>query len=291
MQYQIKLNQKKINPNINISVINYRSDYTKKKPNVYNQFFPYIQSNIFLLEPYSYLKDINNKSISYFIIIEIINKYNIKNPSMMFSNSLIYITSLNEMFQNIDLITQNKLCSYKKYIIHDYNGFIDNYKKRHATIIIHYDNYKTFLINIFIALIIQNNKGTLIFNIPTTGSDFFLNIIYFLMSYYTITMVKPFATVMHSNERYVICKNYNKDTTPTFLKYIKKNIDIINTLKHPYLHVNKPYYYLKLIEEEDTIWQTYILNILSKILINNDIKYTNEQNKIIIKRWYCENIR
>ena len=290
MLYELELNQQILKQNQYKSrIISNASNEKYNDP--YKLFYPHMNKNKFLLEPYYYLKNINNKPIYYYIINEIINKYSINNPSILFSNLQLYITCLYEMVPNIEFITKNKLCPYKKRIIYNYSLFIKTYKKVHETIIVHYEDYKTFIINLFVVLFIQKDKGTLIFNIPSTDSVEHLNIIHFLMYYYNVKIIKPFATNMCTSERYVICTNYNKNINPVFINYIEYNINTIQCIKNPYLQSNDmPYYYLKLIIQENTIWSTYILNILSKYLINTDIKYTDEQNKIVIENWYYDNI-
>ena len=286
MLYELELNQYILKNHLYKSrIINHVNN--EKHKDLYKQFYPYMNKNHFLLSPYHYLTNINNKSIYYFIIIEILNKYNINKPSILFSDSHLYITSLYEMFPNIEFITKNKLCPYKKSIIYNYSQFIKSYKNVHETIIVHYEDYKTFIINLFIVLLIQKDKGTLIFNISSTHSKIHLNILHFLMYYYNVKIIKPFATNVYSDERYIICTNYNKNINPIFIKYIEHNVNTIQSIKVPYLQCNNmPYYYLKLIIQENTIWSTNVLNILSKFLINSDIKYTDEQNKIAIKKWY-----
>ena len=290
MLYELELNQQILKQNQYKSrIISNASNEKYNDP--YKLFYPHMNKNKFLLEPYYYLKNINNKPIYYYIINEIINKYSINNPSILFSNLQLYITCLYEMVPNIEFITKNKLCPYKKRIIYNYSLFIKTYKKVHETIIVHYEDYKTFIINLFVVLFIQKDKGTLIFNIPSTHSVEHLNIIHFLMYYYNIKIIKPFATNVYSDERYIICTNYNKKLNPAFIKYIEYNINAMLSIKMPYLLCNDmPYYYLKLIIQENTIWSTYILNILSNFLINIDIKYTDKQNKIAIDNWYSDNI-
>ena len=290
MLYELKLNQYILKqPLYKSRIINQVINEKDKDP--YKQFYPYVNINHSLLTPYHYLKNKKNKSIYYFIIIELLNKYSITNPSILFSNSHLYITCLYEMFSNIEFITKNKLCPYKKSIIYNYSQFIKTYKNVHETIIVHYEDYKTFIINLFIVLFIQKDKGTLIFNIPSTEGERHLNILHFLMYYYNVKIIKPFATNVYTNERYIICTNYNKNINPIFIKYIEYNINAMQSIEMPYLQSNKmSYYYLKIIIQENTIWTTYVLNILSKFLINNDIEYTDEQNKIAIEKWYSDNI-
>ena len=288
MLYELNLNPSVLKKTYyKTKIINVNS-YSKFK-DCYKQFYSHINKNYFLLEPYYYLKNISDNSIYYFIITEIINKYDIVNPGLLFSNSQMYISCLYKMFPNIEFITKNKLCPYKKNIIYNYSRFIKTYKHTHDTIIVHFEEYKSFLINLFITLLLQKENGTLIFNIPSLNGSQYLNIIHFLMYYYKLKIIKPFATRVHTNERYVICMDYNKKNNNEFLKFIEHNIEIVQNNKMPFLQINDmPYYYLKLIIQENTIWNTYVLNILSKFLVNDDIDNVNEQNKIEISKWYNE---
>jgi len=254
----------------------------------YKIFRPYINEHAYLFEPYHYLKKIINKPIYYFIIIEIINKYNINKPTILFSNSQQYINSIYEMYSNIEFITKNKLCPYKKRIIYNYSHFINTYKNMHDTIIIHYDDYKQFITNIFVSLFIQKNNGTLIFNIPSTNTDTHLNILHFLMYYYNIRIIKPFATNIYTDERYVICTNYKRYVNKQFLEYGECIFNMIGKCKQPYLYINElPYFYLKLILQENTIWVTHVINDLSKYLLDTNKEYANEQNIKSVYKWYA----
>lgn len=288
MIYDLELNKNILKHTIyKTNVINKEID--NNNIDYYISFRPYINEHKYLFEPYYYLKNIINKPIYYFIIIEIINKYNINNPTMLFSNSQEYIKCMYEMYSDIEFITKNKLCPYKKRIIYNYTHFIYTYKNNHNTIIIHYDDYKQFIINLFVSLFIQNDNGTLIFNIPSTSTESHLNILHFLMYYYNVRIIKPFATNIYTDERYVICTNYKRYVNKRFLEYGEYIFNMIDKCKLPYLHINEiPYFYLKQIVQENTIWATYILNTLSKYLLDNNKEYANEQNKIAVSKWYSD---
>tara|TARA_Y100000741_G_scaffold207720_1_gene158096 strand:- start:1388 stop:1978 length:591 start_codon:yes stop_codon:yes gene_type:complete len=191
------------------------------------------------------------------------------------------------MYSNVEFITKNKLCPYKKQIIYNYSHFINTCNTFHDTIIIHYDNYSDFINNLFVSLFTQKNSGTLIFNIPSTDTEVNLNILHFLMYYYNIRIIKPFATCIYTNERYVICTNYKRCVNKKFLKYCEHMFNNIEKCKSPYLYINEmPYIYSKLLRQENTIWVTHILNILSKYIIDNNKANVDEQNKIAVNKWY-----
>ena len=220
------------------------------------------------------------------------NKYNIAAPTVLFSNSRVYVQCIYEMYTNVEIITKNKMCPYKKRIIYNYAYFINTYTHLHDTIIVDFDDYNNFITNIFVSLFIQKNNGTLIFNIPSTEPDIYLNILHFLMYYYKIKIIKPFATCIYTNERYVICTNYKGNVNSDFLKY---GTHVVNTIKNcdtPYLYINEmPYLYSVLIVQEDTIWVTHILNTLSKYILDNNKHQIHEQNKLAVYKWYSDMIK
>ena len=100
-------------------------------------------------------------------------------------------------------------------------------RNKYNTIIIHYEDYKSFIIQILVSLLLQNQNGTLIINIPSNTSNTFLSLINFLMKFYKITIIKPFATRIYTSERYLICENYKNNITNDFIKYINKCLHTI----------------------------------------------------------------
>lgn len=290
MIYDLELNKNILKQTIYKSNITNEITHINDSDNIidhYKGFRPHINKYKYLFEPYHYLKNIIDKPIYYFIILEIINKYKIDFPTVLFSNSQQYIKCMYEMYSEIEFITKNKLCPYKKRIIYNYSHFIYTYKKIHNTIMIHYDEYKQFITDIFVSLFIQNDKGTLIFNIPSVNTVRHLNILHFLMHYYNVRIIKPFATNIYTDERYVICTNYKRFVNKHFLEYGEYIFDSINKCKVPYLNINEiPYYFLKQIVQENTIWVTHILNTLSRYLLDTNYESVNEQNKISVQKWY-----
>jgi hypothetical protein len=267
-----------------------------KQKNIINQDFydilyhiiNSIKNNFHMLTPYYYLNKIKHNPIYFFIFKEIIDKFSLSNNCLLFSNSIENIESIKNIFNTIKICTKNKLCSHNKYIIHNYYKFIEaEGKNKYNTIIIHYEDYKSFIIQILVSLLLQNQNGTLIINIPSNTSNTFLSLINFLMKFYKITIIKPFATRIYTSERYLICENYKNNITNDFIKYINKCLHTIIETKTIFLINNDDmkYYYLKKIIHDNSIWGTYVLNLLNKNILDDDIEYSNNENKKIIEKW------
>jgi hypothetical protein len=286
MLYEFELNKQKFKN------VGYKGNIINKVTNNiiidhYKPFRQHISKYKYLLHPYHYLKKIKNQPIHYFIINEIMNKYKFPPPTSLFSNSQLYMKCIYEMNSNVEIITKNKLCPYNKLIIYNYSNFINTYKNLHDTIIIDYEEYDTFITNLLVSLFIQKNDGTLIFNIPSIQADIYLNILHFLMQYYNIKIIKPFATSIYTNERYVICTNYKTYVNSDFLKYGTNIFNIIKHCKSPYLNISEiPYIYLNLIVQEETIWATQTLNTLTKYILECNKDHIDEKNKIAVNKWY-----
>jgi hypothetical protein len=293
MLFELKLNEY-YNTNIDFTTTSIIIKSPKKQiiNKEYNNniqlFETYIKQNSFLLDPYYYLKSYK-QPIYYFIFKEIINKYNLNKSFALFSNLQTNINCIEKIFPDLTIYTNNKLCSHKKTIIHNYNIFIKSVTSitKYNTIIIHYDNYKKCIMHILISLILLKQGGTLIINLPNITYEENLTIINFLMNFYNISIIKPFVTPIYSEERYIICENYKHHDTSHFFNYISCNINKILNIKTFFLisDTTIPYYFLKKIIQDNSIWSTYILNTLCTFMIDNDLKKSDKQNKIIADKW------
>ena len=291
MIYDLKLNDN-YNTNIDFtktSIITkqHRQQIINKeyKKNI-DIFENHINHNSFLLDPFYYLKS-HNQPIYYFIFKEIINKYNIKISYALFSNLQNNIDSIKILFPTVAIYTNNKLCPYDKTIIH--NDFIKSIASitKYNTIIIHYDNYKKCIIHILMSLLLLNQGGTLILNLPNITHEENLTILNYLMNFYKISIIKPFVTQIYSEERYIICEKYNSIYNRHFLNYVTCNINKISTINTFFLisDTTIPYYFLKKIIQENSIWSTCVLNTLCTFMNDKDTYISDTLNKRIINKW------
>ena len=188
MLYDLKLND---NYNTNIDFTKTSIIAKRLKQQIINKeyknnidiFEKHIKHKSFLLDPFYYLESYK-QSIYYFIFKKIINKYNIKKSSALFSNLQNNINSIKKLFPTVTIYTNNKLCNHDKTMIHNENHFLNIITSitKYNTIIIHYDNYKKCIINILMSLLLLNQGGTLILNLPNITHEENLTIINYLMN-------------------------------------------------------------------------------------------------------------
>ena len=305
MLYELKLNNDSNNEFVDL--LN-RVDIIKiSKKNVINQDFydkltaisHYLNDrtinnhNINILNPYYYLNKIIKKPIYFFIFKEMFNKFSFNiEHSLLFSNSINNINSIIDVIPNIKICTKNKFYNSTKIIFHDYNNFINKEKHNYYnTIIINYEDYNVFIRYILLALVVQKEKGTLILNVPSVTTNIIISLINLIMKFYNITIIKPFASYIHSTERYIICENYKNSNNENTFNFVKNCLNKINEKNYNEFIINIEnireieYFYLKQIIHDNSIWGTYVLNILNKFLIDENLENSHNENHNTVVKW------
>lgn len=302
MLYELNLNNKyndeciyyftnvNIIKTINQNIIN--EDFYDKLLSISNLLNDSVDKyNMNILNPYYYLKKITMKPIYFFIFKEICSKFSLElNNSLVFSNSIENINGINKIINNIKVCTKNKLySSSKKRVIHNYSSFMNNEKNNcYNTIIVNYDDYNSFIKCILISLVVQRQNGTLIINVPSVTTNIILSLINFIMKFYNITIIKPFATPLHSTERYIICEKYKTKDNKIILSFVRKCLDKINQYNYDEFIINNSkidYFYLKQIIHDNSIWGTYVLNVLNKFLVDDNIVNSHKENYSTVSKW------
>lgn len=233
-----------------------------------------------LLDPYNYIIN-KDKSIDYYIYGEIINKYNINvsTKSCIFTNNVIFLKNISLLLDLPVLFTKNKLLfSKNKVLIHDYKQFFNDKALIMNTIIIQFQNFKDLFINILLAINKQKQDSKLIFNIPSTTSLCFLNLINFVLKYYNITVMKPQFTPIYDDTKYLICTktSNNKDTYNLFISAMKATNYFIIENNRMSLYVSNK------LAKENMIWKCYFLNKISQA--NNNNTLIKKYNQIFITK-------
>jgi hypothetical protein len=246
--------------------------------------------NINILNPYHYLNRILKKPIYFFIFKEIFNKFSLKiDNCALFSNSINNIECITEIVKDIKVCTKNKLYSSTKSIIHNYDSFINREKHNYySTIIVNYEDYNSFIKCVLSALVIQKQNGTLILNVPSVTTNIIISLTHFIMRFYSVTIIKPFATHIYSTERYIICEKYKNVDNKEFFIFVKNCLNKINEHNYDEFIINNSkieYFYLKQIIHDNSIWGTYVLNILNKFLMDDHLEVSHKENYNTVTKW------
>jgi hypothetical protein len=228
------------------------------------------------LSPYFYCD--NNYSFIRCFFIEIKNKYSIIS---IFSNNYNTVKELEQDFKISLLITNNKLCDYKKqYTIN--NNCIKLDCNILETVLIYDYSFKDLFKNILLIIPRQKFKNILIITLPSLECECYLNLLFFILQYYDIEIYKPFITPLYDTRRILICKRNN--LTCDNIEYIK----MIHKTKYKYFVFNNLGYNLliyKKIVRNNLCFYSRLLDVFQKY--NNNNNYS--QNKEYVTTWLLNN--
>jgi hypothetical protein len=271
-----------------------------------NSFFYKLQNDV---HPYyNKLMNISKYSHGFFELLEIIQtmnliKYidvNIKSPLQILSfekntkkpaSIAFQYTRNNNYNLNVPKDTYNN-CNIVTYNIHSFEKIYLNYAAKNHIIIsnnIKYMNTKSILIQICMALCTQCKKGIFICKIEDTYTQFYLELLFFLSSFYEkIYIIKPSVIDISKSDKYIVCKGFLYENTYSIYTYLHSFVKYIDTYHHSkyinrFLNVNIPNFFISKLEEVNYIFGQTQLEQIQYLLLLLSHKYKDEKIKNIEK--------
>ena len=145
------------------------------------------------------------------------------------------------------------------------------------------------------AICIQAKKGIFIWKINDNYSQLFLEIIYFLSSFYEKTyIIKPSIIDTSKSEKYIVCKGFLYENSysiytylHSFIKYMETYVS--NSFIHSFLNIKIPSFFISKLEEVNYILGQIQLEQIQYLILLYHHKYKNEkiQNISIINEQKC----
>ena len=181
-------------------------------------------------------------------------------------------------------------------MIYNLNNFekiyMNNAAKNHviiATQPIQY-NTKQILIQICIALCTQCKKGIFIWKIGDCYTQLFLEIFYFLSSFYDkVYIIKPSIIDVSKPFRYIVCKGFLYDNSYSIYTYLRSFVKYIDTYHYSkkyicsFLNVCIPHFFLNKLEEVNYIYgQNQLEQIHYLLLLYDKQKHKDDKLQNII---------
>jgi hypothetical protein len=135
----------------------------------------------------------------------------------------------------------------------------------------------------------QAKKGVLFWKIGDTTSEYMLEILFFLSSFYEkMFFIKPFIMDTTKSEKYVVCRGFLYDNSYTIYSYLHdfvKKIHISSKLLtiHRFLKPSIPFFFLNKLEEINYIFGQAQLEQIHYILLLISHKYKHSKLENIAK--------
>ena len=332
MTYDLDTESEKI---LSPSLYSYLSEleehtYTEEFQEIQNEIFPYYRG-IFLEYP--------NYSPSFFEIIEIVQTMHLNTYIDTISKFALHIFSFSnntitksdsEQEQKIGIHAIETIRNTKNYksstnntdkkdkdvyfLENTYGNLYSNYSLQHfEDIYLHYasklhiiladasvlKNKHEIFVQLCMILCIQAKKGILFWKIGDTSSEFMLEMLFFLSSFYEkMFFIKPFIMDTTKSEKYVVCKGFLYDNSYTIYSYLHEymkkiqflnesvkptNILPTNILPTKNIKSKIPFFFLNKLEEINYIFGQVQLEQIHYILLLISHKYKHSKLENIAK--------
>ena len=226
--------------------------------------------------------------------LEIIQKYkrnwlmemdeNYNGDTVGVKNTEYIINKINALTQGVDLYTSDMSLHYSSRTIK--NNPEDNIINVNLSI----------LSQIFIGVKVLNNDGMMMIRIDVPFNSFIISVIILLMYAFECYIYKPFSSKVTSDEVFLVCKSYKKNTNLIEFLYNKLTNFDNNSLIPQYLLPSSVYMLVYSIMENKTSIQLYHLNILNELILSDYTrKFDSKINKKIneyfekLKVYYLDN--
>ena len=190
---------------------------------------------------------------------------------------------------NTSLNIKNKIfyCNNTTYNLNNFEKIYMNYAAKNHLIIatqpIQY-NTKQVLIQICMALCTQCKKGIFIWKISDCYTQLFLEIFYFLSSFYDkIYIIKPSIIDTSKSDRYIVCKGFLYDNSYSIYTYLRSFVKYIDSYHYSkkyicsFLNIHIPHFFLNKLEEVNYIYGQNQLEQIHYLLLLYD-KYNHHKD-------------
>lgn len=260
---------------------------------IYKLINPYVYLQI-PMDDFNYISKIIQNNDMFFNLIEVINNFNLFDKTVkinIFNDEIeenIIIDIMN-FYKDIKFVLNDKNFKYD-FLIYDIND------TKYTS-----NNFVYFLLQIlYIIINSQNLGGFSVFRINNIFSNIIIEFLFVLSNFYDdkIIIFKPLSGNNMTNERFVICKNFNLQN---ILQYQILNGELTELLKHfinslinkEYLFKNKinsflnmdiPLFFLNKIEECNIIIGHSQLDYLYQIINNIKLNCENVDKLENIKK-------
>jgi hypothetical protein len=263
------------------------------------EFYHKLQKTVY---PYSKLLLQKEYSYEFLECLEIIQTMNLNIyldnnfktiPLQILSFEQQQISNTAFAFQKRFDLKQNHKVIYCGNTIYNLNNFEKIYMnyaaKNHIIIItqpIQY-NTKQVLIQICMALCTQCKKGIFIWKIGDCYTQLFLEIFYFLSSFYDkIYIIKPSIIDTSKSYRYIVCKGFLYDNSYSIYTYLRSFVKYIDTYHYSkkyicsFLNIHIPHFFLNKLEEVNYIYGQNQLEQIHYLLLLYDKHYNHKDDKL-----------
>ena len=272
-------------------------------------FFHKLQNNVY---PYSKLLH-NQYSPEFLEFIEIIQTMNLNSyldnnfksqPLQILSfekqSNIPSNYSINVAFQKrfIEVNSPKNIhtvvyCNNTTYHLNNFEKVYMNYPaKKHviiATQPLQY-NTKQVLIQICMTLCTQCKKGIFIWKIGDCYTQLFLEIFYFLSSFYDkVYIIKPSIIDVSKSYRYIVCKGFLYDNSYSIYTYLRSFVKYIDAYHYSkkyicsFLNVHIPHFFLNKLEEVNYIYgQNQLEQIHYLLLLYDKQKHKDDKTQNIV---------
>ena len=211
---------------------------------------------------------------------------------LSFEQQQIFNTAFQKRF-DLNLIKNNHkviYCSNPIYNLNNFEKIYMNYAAKNHLIIITQPiqyNTKQILIQICMALCTQCKKGIFIWKISDCYTQLFLEIFYFLSSFYDkIYIIKPSIIDTSKSYRYIVCKGFLYDTSYSIYTYLRSFVKYIDSYHYSkkyicsFLNINIPHFFLNKLEEVNYIYGQNQLEQIHYLLLLYDKHHNHKDDKL-----------